>query len=121
MTLTFIPKMVGVVLALLIALPWMMKLMLHYAGTLFGGLGAFGGFVIPPIMGFAVSDLGKSGYSIGYIVFIALALVSLSMVWILKYARSEELPAATAPADGAPRSGPADEPTSEPATQRAGA
>jgi flagellar biosynthetic protein FliQ len=41
MTLTFIPKMVGVVLALLIALPWMMKLMLHYAGTLFGGLGAF--------------------------------------------------------------------------------
>jgi flagellar biosynthesis protein FliQ len=33
--------MVGVVLALLIALPWMMKLMLHYAGTLFGGLGAF--------------------------------------------------------------------------------
>ena len=54
-----------------------------------GGLGAFGGFVIPPIMGFAVTDLGKSGYSIGYIVFIALALISLSMVWILKYARSE--------------------------------
>jgi NNP family nitrate/nitrite transporter-like MFS transporter len=54
-----------------------------------GGLGAFGGFVIPPIMGFAVSDLGDAGYSIGFIVFIALALISLSMVWILKYARSE--------------------------------
>ncbi len=53
-----------------------------------GGLGAFGGFVIPPIMGFAVSDLGRAGYSIGFIVFIALALISLSMVWILKYARS---------------------------------
>lgn len=54
-----------------------------------GGLGAFGGFTIPPIMGFAVSDLGDPGYAIGYVVFIALALGSLAMVWILKYARSE--------------------------------
>ncbi|MGD2114617.1 MAG: MFS transporter [Acidobacteriota bacterium] len=57
-----------------------------------GGLGAFGGFVIPPIMGFAVSDLGDPGYPIGYVVFITLALVSLAMVWILKYARSAESP-----------------------------
>lgn len=41
MTLTFIPKMIGVVLALLIALPWMLHLMLRYAGTLFGDLGSF--------------------------------------------------------------------------------
>ncbi len=52
-----------------------------------GGLGAFGGFVIPPVMAFAVHDLGPSGYSIGFIVFIFLALFSLSMAWILKYAR----------------------------------
>jgi NNP family nitrate/nitrite transporter-like MFS transporter len=51
-----------------------------------GGLGAFGGFVIPPVMGFAVRDLGRSGYAIGYVVFIFLALLSLAAVWILKYA-----------------------------------
>ena len=52
-----------------------------------GGLGAFGGFVIPPVMGFAVGNLGQSGYAIGFITFIFLALFSLSMAWILKYTR----------------------------------
>ncbi len=52
-----------------------------------GGLGAFGGFVIPPVMGFAVRNLGQSGYPIGFITFIFLALFSLSMAWILKYSR----------------------------------
>jgi len=52
-----------------------------------GGLGAFGGFVIPPVLGFAVRNLGKSGYAIGFIVFVFLALFSLSMAWILKYTR----------------------------------
>lgn len=52
-----------------------------------GGLGAFGGFVIPPVMGFAVRNLGQSGYAIGFITFIFLALFSLSMAWILKYAQ----------------------------------
>jgi len=52
-----------------------------------GGLGAFGGFVIPPVLGFAVRDLGQPGYSIGYVVFIFLALFSLSMAWVLKYTR----------------------------------
>lgn len=51
-----------------------------------GGLGAFGGFVIPPILGFAVRDLGERGYPIGFITFVFLALVSLVMVWVLKYA-----------------------------------
>ena len=41
MTLTFIPKMVGVVVALLVALPWMLHLMLGYAATLFSNLGSF--------------------------------------------------------------------------------
>lgn len=57
-----------------------------------GGLGALGGFVIPPVMGFAVHNLGTRGYPIGFVVFVFLALFSLSMVWILKYA--QEIPAA---------------------------
>lgn len=59
-----------------------------------GGLGALGGFVLPPTMGFAVSDLGKRGYSIGFIVFVFLSIFALSMVWILKYTRdSADAPA----------------------------
>jgi MFS transporter, NNP family, nitrate/nitrite transporter len=50
-----------------------------------GGLGAFGGFVIPPVLAFAVKNLGKRGYAIGFIVFVFLALFSLSMAWVLKY------------------------------------
>jgi MFS transporter, NNP family, nitrate/nitrite transporter len=53
-----------------------------------GGLGAFGGFAIPPMMAFAVRDLGQPGYSIGFIVFVFLALVSLALTWIVKYARA---------------------------------
>jgi flagellar biosynthetic protein FliQ len=41
MTLTFIPKMVGVILAVLVALPWMLQLMIGYAGTLLGNLGTW--------------------------------------------------------------------------------
>lgn len=52
-----------------------------------GGLGALGGFVIPPVMGFAVRDLGTRGYAIGFIVFVFLALFGLSIVWVLKYTR----------------------------------
>ena len=55
-----------------------------------GGLGAFGGFVIPPVMAFAVRDLGRPGYPIGFVTFIFLALFSLSMAWILKY--THEIP-----------------------------
>jgi NNP family nitrate/nitrite transporter-like MFS transporter len=50
-----------------------------------GGMGAFGGFVIPPVLAFAVRDLGQSGYPIGFIVYLFLALLSLFMAWILKY------------------------------------
>lgn len=51
-----------------------------------GGMGAFGGFVIPPILGLAVRNLDQKGYAIGFVTFVFLALVSLVMVWILKYA-----------------------------------
>lgn len=54
-----------------------------------GGLGAFGGFAIPPMLAFAVRDLGRNGYSIGFVVYLFLALLSLFMAWILKYAEAE--------------------------------
>jgi NNP family nitrate/nitrite transporter-like MFS transporter len=50
-----------------------------------GGFGAFGGFAIPPMMAFAVRDLGSRGYAIGFIVFVFLTLLSLVMAWLLKY------------------------------------
>lgn len=59
-----------------------------------GGLGAFGGFAIPPMMAYAVRDLGRPGYSVGFIVFVFLALLSLALTWIVKYARKRETPIA---------------------------
>jgi len=70
-----------------------------------GGLGAFGGFVIPPVLAFAVKDLGKRGYAIGFIIFVFLALFSLSMAWVLKYmpASAGERTGTEAPAAAAQR------------------
>jgi NNP family nitrate/nitrite transporter-like MFS transporter len=53
------------------------------AAGVVGGLGAFGGFVIPPLMGLFVKNLGTSGYAWGYSVFVMLALVSLIVFTIL--------------------------------------
>lgn len=50
-----------------------------------GGIGALGGFVIPPAMAFAVRDLGERGYAIGFVVFVFLSLMSLGVAWVLKY------------------------------------
>ncbi|MEE8449435.1 MAG: MFS transporter [Thermodesulfobacteriota bacterium] len=55
-----------------------------------GGLGAFGGFVIPPIMGAFVRWQGDPGYALGFVVFIALALVSLALAFVLKRVRVSE-------------------------------
>jgi NNP family nitrate/nitrite transporter-like MFS transporter len=57
-----------------------------------GGLGALGGFIIPPVLGFAVHDLGQRGYAIGFIVFVFLAMFGLGVVWVLKYTREESVP-----------------------------
>ncbi len=43
--------------------------------------------MIPPMMGFGAHDLGQRGYAIGFIGFVFFALFSLSLVWVLKYAR----------------------------------
>jgi flagellar biosynthetic protein FliQ len=38
MTLTFVPKIIGVMLALVIALPWMINLMVAYTENLFASI-----------------------------------------------------------------------------------
>jgi NNP family nitrate/nitrite transporter-like MFS transporter len=62
-----------------------------------GGLGALGGFVLPPMLGFAVHDLGQRGYAIGFIVFVFLAMFGLGVVWVLKYTRQEAIAPASPP------------------------
>jgi NNP family nitrate/nitrite transporter-like MFS transporter len=49
-----------------------------------GGLGAFGGFAVPPVMGLFVENMGDSGYARGFAVFIGLAGLSLLFAYILK-------------------------------------
>lgn len=49
-----------------------------------GGLGAFGGFAIPPIMGAIVDAQGDSGYATGFVVFIGLAFACMAVTYILK-------------------------------------
>ncbi len=52
-----------------------------------GGLGAFGGFAIPPVMGATASAYGKSGYALGFMVFIILSVLSIGVVILLKKQR----------------------------------
>jgi NNP family nitrate/nitrite transporter-like MFS transporter len=42
-----------------------------------GGLGAFGGFVLPPAMGFIAETRGPSGYTSGFLLFAAMAVICL--------------------------------------------
>jgi NNP family nitrate/nitrite transporter-like MFS transporter len=49
-----------------------------------GGLGAFGGFVIPPILGAVVRSQGVGGYATGFATFVALALLSLAIAFVLR-------------------------------------
>jgi NNP family nitrate/nitrite transporter-like MFS transporter len=61
-----------------------------------GGLGAFGGFVIPPVMGLFVKVSGADGYSLGFTVFFALSLVALGLFAILnRYAPGDAARATT--------------------------
>jgi NNP family nitrate/nitrite transporter-like MFS transporter len=57
------------------------------AAGVVGGLGAFGGFVIPPLMGLFVKEFGLQGYAWGYSVFVILALSSL-VVFIILHRRA---------------------------------
>ncbi|MBW1980755.1 MAG: NarK/NasA family nitrate transporter [Deltaproteobacteria bacterium] len=66
------------------------------AAGIVGGLGAFGGFVIPPVMGLFVKMSGTRGYALGFAVFFGLALLSLVLFAILNRYAPEQ--AAEAPA-----------------------
>ena len=55
------------------------------AAGLVGGLGAFGGFVVPPILGVFVDIFGKAGYSKGFAVYVIMALVSIALsLWLMR-------------------------------------
>lgn len=54
------------------------------AAGIVGGLGALGGFAIPPLMGFFVKLSGRAGYSKGFWVFAGLALLALVLFLILR-------------------------------------
>jgi NNP family nitrate/nitrite transporter-like MFS transporter len=62
-----------------------------------GGLGAFGGFVIPPVMGIFVRSQGQAGYASGFMVFIVLAAISLSLAYSLRLSRMKEQAERSAP------------------------
>jgi NNP family nitrate/nitrite transporter-like MFS transporter len=48
-----------------------------------GGLGAFGGFAIPPVMALFVDSDGATGYNTGFVVFVGLAALSLTLAYVL--------------------------------------
>jgi len=52
-----------------------------------GGLGAFGGFAIPPILSTFVRFQGQGGYATGFITYIVLAVLSLILIQILRVGR----------------------------------
>lgn len=47
------------------------------ASGLVGGLGALGGFVIPPILGLFAGALGAQGYAGGFFVYVVLAVAAI--------------------------------------------
>jgi NNP family nitrate/nitrite transporter-like MFS transporter len=49
-----------------------------------GGLGAFGGFAIPPMMGACVATYGSAGYSFSFSIFVALSLMAFFLALLLK-------------------------------------
>jgi NNP family nitrate/nitrite transporter-like MFS transporter len=55
------------------------------AAGIVGGLGAFGGFVIPPVMGLFVKVSGTEGYPLGFAIFLGLSLLSLGLFVILNH------------------------------------
>jgi len=59
-----------------------------------GGLGALGGFAVPPILGLAVEMQGTVGYARGYLVYVFLSLLCLFLTWLLTRLRGSRPAAA---------------------------
>jgi NNP family nitrate/nitrite transporter-like MFS transporter len=47
------------------------------AAGLVGGLGALGGFVIPPFLGAVVDAMGERGYAGGFFAYVVLAAIAI--------------------------------------------
>ncbi|WP_457622064.1 MFS transporter [Persephonella sp.] len=56
-----------------------------------GGLGAFGGFVVPPILGLFVQNYGVIGYSKGFIVYVLLSIIAIIISGLLWKAYGKEV------------------------------
>lgn len=54
------------------------------AAGIIGGLGAFGGFVFPPLIGGIVRAMGQAGYGAGFWLFPLLSLVALALFYGLR-------------------------------------
>ncbi len=61
-----------------------------------GGLGALGGFVVPPILGHIAQTMGQVGYSRGYVVYVVLAIASLLLTYLLYATRQRPTQVETA-------------------------
>ncbi|WP_297921803.1 MFS transporter [Metallibacterium sp.] len=61
-----------------------------------GGLGALGGFVVPPMLGRIAQAMGLIGYARGYAVYVVLAIISLLFTALLYATRHGVKPAPTA-------------------------
>ena len=48
-----------------------------------GGLGAFGGFVVPPILGLFVDIYGDIGYAKGFIIYVILGVICITTAFVL--------------------------------------
>ncbi|MDE2167446.1 MAG: MFS transporter [Alphaproteobacteria bacterium] len=51
------------------------------ASGLVGGLGALGGFIIPPFLGATVDALGARGYAGGFFAYVILAVIAIAVSW----------------------------------------
>ncbi len=60
------------------------------AAGIVGGLGAFGGFAIPPLMGLFVEIYGPIGYSRGFAVFLGLSVIAVLLFAVLGRRRPTE-------------------------------
>jgi len=60
-----------------------------------GGLGAFGGFAIPPILGLFVDWMGAVGYARGFLVYAVLAVLSILLALLLKSTHARDTLAKT--------------------------
>lgn len=51
-----------------------------------GGLGALGGFAVPPLLGHFVEWMGLVGYARGFVIYVGLAVISLLLTALLAFA-----------------------------------